>query len=54
MENIDKLSFQIGSLIGSQLNLQRDEPWVLQITDTSIKILRNFSVEVDNPLLEVE
>lgn len=51
---MEKNSYLLGYLIGQQLDLSRDEPWIIKIDDDTIKILKVSKIEMNNPELEVE
>ena len=50
----EKNTFLLGYLIGQQLNLDRDEPWIAKENNNTIKIIRANQIIVNNPELEVK
>ena len=51
---MEKDSYLLGYLIGQQLDLNRDEPWIIKIDNDTIKILKASRIGANNPELEVE
>ncbi len=46
--------FSIGYMIGSYLDINREEPWVIVENDNTIKIIRSYNNIVEKPSVEVQ